>query len=154
MIQTPTKTIELTKIGRNTKIWDFVNIYNSDIGDNCSIGHFCNIGGAEIGDDARIGSGTFIPDGVSIGEDAFIGPNVTFTNDKTPTTNRDYREKFEPQKTRVGVGAVIGAGTTILPGITIGNYAIIGAGSVVTRNVPANEVWFGCPAKKQRTIKM
>jgi acetyltransferase-like isoleucine patch superfamily enzyme len=129
------------------KAWGVSNIYQTaKIGDRVSIGWFCEIGNnVEIGDDTRIGAFCFIPEMVTIGKDCFIGPRVTFTNDRYPS-NHSPKENWE--KTIVEDGANIGAGAMILCGVTIGKHAMIGAGTVVTKNVPANETWVGNPARK------
>ena len=125
------------------RIWQYTNIYNSAlIGRNCSIGCFCEIGkDVVIGDNVRIGAYTFIPEGVTIEDDVFIAPKVCFVNDKFPPSHGKSWEK-----TLIKKGAVIGANSTILP-IVIGERALIGAGSVVTKDIPPDEVWCGCPAK-------
>lgn len=120
----------------------FNNLYgNYRIGEGTTIGSFCDIGG-EIGKNCKIQSYVFIPPSVYIQDDCFIGPRVTFTNDKYPPSGR---EKWIP--TLVMDGARIGAGVTILPGLTIGKGAFIGAGSLVTEPIPAGEMWYGSPAK-------
>lgn len=116
----------------------------SVIGDRTSVGQGCCIEGI-VGSDCRIQNNVNIFSGVIIHSDVFIGPNVTFTNVKKPEPG----VKQEHVGTLVRSGAVIGAGSTILCGITIGSNAFIGAGSVVTKNVPDNEVWYGNPARRQ-----
>lgn len=134
-------------VGEGTKIWQPTNLYGKVIvGKNCSIGVFCDIGGTYrgviIGDNVKIQSHSFIPDSVVLADNVFIGPGVTFTNDKHPPSG-----KANWLITFVDKGASIGARATILPGITIGANAKIGAGSVVTKNVPANTTVCGNPAK-------
>ena len=102
-----------------------------------------------IGNNVTVKPGVQLWDGIRIEDNVFIGPNVTFTNDRYPRS-KQYPEEF--QQTIVKEGASIGANATILGGITIGEHALIGAGSVVTKNVPANELWVGNPAKKLRNI--
>lgn len=128
------------------KVWGQCNIYPSAIiGDRCNIGWFCEIGNnVRIGADTRIGAFSFIPEGVSIGEKCFIGPRFTGTNDKFPPSPKSF---WKPIIIEDGVS--IGAACTVLPGVTIGRGALIGAGSVVTKNVPAGEVWCGVPAKRK-----
>jgi len=127
------------------KSWGISNIYrNACIDDDVNIGWFCEIGDSvKIGKNVRIGAFSFIPEGVTIEDDCFIGPRATFTNDKNPPSRK---EDWLP--TVVKKGASIGAACTILCGVTIGEGAMIGAGSVVTKNVPAGEVWCGVPARK------
>ena len=127
------------------QIWQPCNIYNTaNIEDSASIGAFSEIGNnVFIGPDVRIGAMCYIPEGVEILGPAFIGPRVTFTNDKYPPSDKDTWEK-----TIVLPMASIGAGSTILPGIVIGAGATIGAGSVVTKSVPDHETWAGVPARK------
>ncbi len=129
-----------------TKIWPPCNIYpTAQIGENVNIGAFTEIGpNVVIGDNVRIGAMCFIPEGVFIAGDVWIGPRVTFTNDKYPPSGKDNW-----QKTVVKSGARIGAAVTILPGLIIGKNAIIGAGSVITKDVPAEEMWIGVPAKNK-----
>lgn len=128
-------------------IWHFCNIYpTAMLGRGVSVGSYTEIGNnVIIGDRTRIGAHSFIPEGVLIGPDCFIGPGVTFTNDRFPPS-----PKNKWQRTTVCRRAAIGAGCIILPGVTIGFRALIGAGSVVTKNVPPNEIWAGNPAKKLR----
>ena len=126
-----------------TKFWkkELSNISDNAIfGENCIVHSHCVIyDEVIIGDNCKIQSGVFIPNGVTIGDDVFIGPNVTFTNDKYPPSGNW-------SKTIVDTYVSIGAGATILPGITIGEGAKVGAGSVVTKDIPKNEIWIGNPA--------
>lgn len=136
-----------TKIGKGTKVWHFVNLFNSEIGEDCVIGSYSEIGGAKIGNRCKIESGVFICTGVTIEDEVFIGPNVVFTNDRFPAIrNKDWTIT----STLVKKGASIGANSTIRCGVTIGENALIGCGSVVTKDVPAGEVWCGNPARKLR----
>ncbi len=125
------------------KAWGVCNIYESArIGDNVNIGTFTEIGNnVTIGNNVRIGAMCYIPEGVTIEEDVFIGPRVTFTNDKYPPS---HKENWLP--TVVKKGARLGAGVTVICGVTIGQGALIGAGSVVTKDVPNGEKWCGIPA--------
>jgi len=127
------------------KVWGPSNVYPTAVlGDDVSIGAFCEIGdGVTIGSGTRVGAMSFIPAGVTIEEDCFIGPRATFTNDRYPPS-----PKSEWEKTVVKKGAKLGAAVTVLCGIQIGENAVIGAGSVVTHSVPAGEVWCGVPARK------
>lgn len=132
--------------GENTKIYDpeLSNIRDGvEIGNNCTLHSHIWIGeNVKIGNNVRIQAFSFIPEGVIIEDDVFIGPRVTFTNDKYPPS---LKEEWKP--TIVKRGASIGAGAIILPGITIGEGARVGAGSVVTKNVPPNVVVCGVPAR-------
>ena len=143
--------VKSPNIGDGTRIWQFcVVLPDADIGKNCNI--CANVlieNDVKIGDNVTIKSGVQIWDGVIVEDNVFIGPNVTFTNDLFPRS-KVYPDKFE--KTTIKKGASIGANSTILAGITIGMNAMIGAGSVVTKNVPDNELWFGNPARKVRDI--
>jgi len=131
----------MNTIGKNPTIWANTNIYESTIGDDVSVGFGTEIGHGVIGNNVRIGSQCFICAGVIIEDDVFIAPKVCFTNDKYPPS-----DKWLP--TYVKRGASIGAGSIIICGNTIGEDATIGAGSVVTKDVPAGEVWIGVPARK------
>ncbi|MBA3570227.1 MAG: N-acetyltransferase, partial [Pyrinomonadaceae bacterium] len=131
------------KLGRDVKIHGFVNLYGCEIGDETKIGTFVEIQkGARIGPRCKISSHTFICEGVNIQAEVFVGHGVTFINDRYPrATNRNGDLQSESdwhcQSTLVKRGASLGSGATILGGVTIGENAIIGAGSVVTRDVPA-----------------
>lgn len=121
----------------------YINLYgNYKIGERTRIGSFCDIGGI-IGDDCKIQSYVFVPQGVEIGNNVFVGPGVIFTNNKKP----DLQIKdWKLEKTTIKNNVVIGAGAIILPGITIGKGAFIGAGSLVNKDIPPYEVWYGSPA--------
>ncbi len=140
-----TSIVKTTKIGKGTRIWQFVIILEgAKIGENCNIGSHCFIeSNVIIGNNVTIKNGVQIWNGIEIEDDVFIGPNVTFTNDLYPRSrNRD----FILLKTKIKKGAAIGANSTILPGITIGSYSLIGAGSVVTKDVPDCAIVYGNPA--------
>jgi acetyltransferase-like isoleucine patch superfamily enzyme len=145
-------------LGRDVRIFAFVNLYGCHIGDETRIGTFVEIQrGVSIGRRCKIQSHTFICEGVTIDDEVFVGHNVNFINDKFPrATNLDgglqTDSDWTVQTTRVGRRASIGTGTVILGGITIGEGAIIGAGSVVTRDVPNLTVVMGNPARVVRTI--
>jgi len=147
------------KIGRDVKIYDFVNLYGCEIGDETKIGTFVEIQkGAKIGRRVKVSSHTFICEGVTIEDEAFIGHGVTFTNDLYPraTTSSGSLQTDADWKvipTIVRRGASIGSGSTILCGIEIGEGAIVGAGSVVTKDVPAGTIAAGNPAKVLRPIE-
>jgi len=134
---------EAYNIGRNTKVWGNCNIYSSaKIGKGCSVGGGSEIGhNVRIGNNVRIGAMVFIPEGVTIQDDVFIAPKVTFSNDKYPPSDRKEWGTILVKK-----GAAIGMGAIILPGVTIGENALVGAGSVVTRDIPDGEKWYGNPA--------
>lgn len=147
------KNINNVKLGENVKIFDFVNLYGCSIDDNSKIGTFVEIQkNATIGKNCKISSHTFICEGVHIEDNVFVGHNVTFINDKYPrSVNTDgsmQNEKdWQVVHTYIKKGASIGSSATILCGLTIGENAIVGAGSVVTKSVPANTVVAGVPAK-------
>jgi len=146
------------KLGRNVKICDLVNLYGCEIGDNSKIGTFVEIQkGVKIGRNCKISSHTFICEGVTIGDNVFVGHNVTFINDPYPrSTTKDGKLQTEADwicvPTRVQNGASIGSSATLLCGITVGESAIVGAGSVVTEDVPANTIVAGNPARILRRI--
>ena len=141
------------KLGENVTIYDFVNLYGCEVGDNSKIGTFVEVQkGAKIGRNCKISSHTFICEGVLIEDNVFVGHNVTFINDLYPrsaTADGELQgdDDWECVPTRVGKGASIGSSATLLCGITVGENAIIGAGSVVTKDVPANAIVAGNPAK-------
>ena len=141
----PLAEVQSSDIGDGTKIWQFcVVLEKARIGSNCNIN--CQVfieNDVVIGDNVTIKPGVQIWDGLTIENDVFIGPNATFTNDPVPRS-KVYPDKFAG--TIVKKGASIGANATILAGITIGEYALIGAGAVVTKNIPAYTVWYGNPA--------
>jgi len=142
-------------LGENVTFSKFINLYGCSIGDNTKVGAFVEIQkNARVGKNCKISSHTFICEGVSIEDNVFIGHNVTFINDTYPRatnpegalqTEKDW--KVEP--TTVKQGASIGSGATILANVTIGERAIVGAGSVVTRDVPAGTIVAGNPARKR-----
>ena len=134
-----------TRIPENTNIWQFtVDLSGAVIGENCNICSHCFIENKVfIGDNVTIKAGVRIWDGVTIEDNVFVGANVSFTNDLYPRS-KQYDKEF--LLTKVCKGASIGANAVILPGITIGERAIVGAGSVVTQNIPSDEIWAGNPA--------
>jgi acetyltransferase-like isoleucine patch superfamily enzyme len=138
-------------IPENTNVWQFCVVFpNAAIGRNCNICSHCLIeNDVIIGDNVTVKCGVQLWDGLRVEDNVFIGPNVTFTNDKYPRS-KQYPEQF--WKTTIKKGASIGAGVVILCGVTIGENAMIGAGSVVTKDVPAGELWLGNPAKFIRKI--
>lgn len=147
----PSADIQSNHIGDNTVIWQYcVILKNAIIGNNCNINFNVFIeNDVEIGNDVTIKSGVQIWDGIRISDKVFIGPNVTFTNDLIP------RSKEKPpffEKTLIKTGASIGANSTIIAGNEIGEYSLIGAGSLVSKNIPANTVWYGNPAQHKGYI--
>jgi acetyltransferase-like isoleucine patch superfamily enzyme len=147
------------RIGKDVIINEFVNLYGCEIGDQTKLGTFVEIQkGAKIGRNCKISSHTFICEGVVIEDNVFVGHNVTFINDLFPrATNQDGKLKGEKDwiciPTMIKSGASIGSSATLLCGITVGENAIVGAGSVVTKDVPANTIVAGNPAKIVRRIK-
>lgn len=137
--------VQSNNIGKDTNIWQFcVILKEARIGSNCNINAQVFVeNDVLIGDNVTIKSGVQVWDGITIKDNVFIGPNVTFTNDFTPRS-KQYPDNF--LKTLIQKGASIGANSTILGGIVIGEYALIGAGSVITKDIPNNELWYGNPA--------
>ena len=138
--------VQSKNIGKNTTIWQYcVILPNAIIGEECNINAFVFIeNDVKIGNRVTIKSGVQIWDGITIEDDVFVGPNVTFTNDFTPRS-KQYPKEF--LKTLVKKGSSLGANSTIVGGITIGEYVMIGAGSVVTKSINNNQLWYGNPAK-------
>ena len=134
------------KIPISTNIWQYcVILPDAQIGENCNICSHCFIeNDVKIGNNVTIKCGVQVWDGIELEDNVMIGSNVTFTNDMYPRSkNKDWKKL----RTKICRGATVGAGATLLPGITIGENAMIGAGSVVTKDVPAGEVWAGNPAR-------
>jgi acetyltransferase-like isoleucine patch superfamily enzyme len=146
------------KLGKDVKLSKFINLYGCEIGDETKIGAFVEIQkNASVGKRCKISSHTFVCEGVEIQDNVFIGHGVTFINDSYPRATSASGElqteaDWKVEKTVISKGASIGSGSTILSNITIGEHAIVGAGSVVTRNVPANAVVAGNPAKVLRYL--
>ena len=146
------------KLGQNVKLSQFVNLYGCEIGDETKIGAFVEIQkNATVGRRCKISSHTFVCEGVTIEDNVFVGHNVAFSNDPYPRataadgglqTEKDWR--VDP--TVIKKGASIGSGATILCNVTVGENAIVGAGSVVTKNVPANTIVAGNPARVLRSV--
>lgn len=142
----PLADVQSPHIGENTNVWQFcVVLSNAKIGKGCNICSHCLIeNDVIIGNNVTIKSGVQIWDGITIEDQVFIGPNVTFTNDLFPRSkNADWIEV----KTRIKNNATIGANATILGGIEIGAYSMIGAGSVITKSIPPYTLWYGNPAR-------
>jgi acetyltransferase-like isoleucine patch superfamily enzyme len=157
----PTKRIAPNvKLGAEVRISDFTNLYGCEIGDFTKVGPFVEIQkGSRIGSRCKISSHSFICEGVTIEDEVFIGHGVMFTNDLFPrATNDDGGLKTESDwncvPTLVRRKAAIGSGATLLCGITVGEGALVGAGSVVTKDVPANAVVVGNPARVVRTLEL
>ncbi len=147
------------KLGRDVKLSKFINMYGCEIGDETKIGAFVEIQkNATVGKRCKISSHTFICEGVTIEDNVFIGHGVTFTNDSYPRATTaggglQTEADWKVERTVIKKGASVGSGTTILSKVTIGENAIVGAGSVVTKDVPANGIVAGNPAKLLRYIK-
>ncbi len=152
------KNIINVKLGKDVKIFDFVNLYGCSIDDNTKIGTFVEIQkNASIGKNCKISSHTFICEGVYIEDNVFVGHNVTFINDKHPRSVNEEgtmqtESNWEVIETFVKKGASIGSSSTILCGVIIGENAIVGAGAVVTKDVPPNTIVAGVPAKVIKEI--
>jgi acetyltransferase-like isoleucine patch superfamily enzyme len=146
------------KLGANVKLGKFINLYGCSIGDDSKIGAFVEVQkNATIGSRCKISSHSFICEGVTIEDEVFIGHGVTFINDlypraTTPSGEVQTESDWQVERTTVKARASIGSGTTILAKVTVGENAIVGAGSVVTRDVPANSIVGGNPARVIRYI--
>ena len=146
------------KMGRNVRVVGYVNLYGCEIGDHTKIGAFVEVQkNARVGRRCKISSHTFVCEGVDIEDNVFIGHNVAFINDSYPrATSEDgglqTEADWQVEKTVVRKGASIGSGSTILSKITVGENAIVGAGSVVTKDVPANAIVAGNPARVLRYL--
>jgi acetyltransferase-like isoleucine patch superfamily enzyme len=147
------------KLGKDVKLSKFINLYGCEIGDNTKIGAFVEVQkNATIGKNCKISSHTFICEGVTIEDETFIGHSVTFINDSYPRATTgggqmQTEKDWKVERTIVKKGASIGSGSTILANVVIGEKAIVGAGSVLTKDVPANAIVAGNPAKVLRYIK-
>ena len=143
--------VQTENIGKSTKVWQYTIILKgAKIGKNCNISAHCFIeNDVVIGNNVTLKCGVYIWNGTVVEDNVFIGPNVTFTNDKYPRS-KHYPEQYT--KTILKKGASIGANATLLCGLTIGENAMIGAGSVVTKDVPPNTLWYGNPARNHGTV--
>lgn len=147
------------KLGKGVKLSKFINLYGCEVGDETKIGAFVEIQkNAVVGRRCKISSHTFICEGVTIEDNVFIGHGVTFTNDSYPRATTEggalqTESDWKVEPTVVKQGASIGSGATILPKVTIGENAIVGAGSVVTKDVPANSIVAGNPARVRRYVE-
>src|SRR5258708_5021479 len=147
------------KLGQNVRLAKFINLYGCSVGDNKKIGAFVEIQkNATIGKNCKVSSHTFICEGVTIEDNVFVGHGVTFINDSypratTPDGQLQTEQEWKVERTVIRRGASIGSGCTILSNVTIGENAIVGAGSVVTRDVPANAIVAGNPARLKRYIE-
>jgi acetyltransferase-like isoleucine patch superfamily enzyme len=149
---------EDVKLGKDVRLAQFVNLYGCEVGDNSKVGAFVEIQkNARVGARCKISSHTFVCEGVTIEDNVFVGHGVVFINDSYPRattpegelqTDKDWRV----ETTLIKKGASIGSGSTILAGVTVGENAIVGAGSVVTKDVPANAIVAGNPARVLRSI--
>jgi len=155
----PKQSLNNVKVGKDVKIYDFVNAYGCSIDDGSKVGTFVEIQrGASIGKNCKISSHTFICEGVHIGDGVFVGHNVSFINDKFPRAiNKDGSMQtdadWKMEETHVGNRVSIGTSVTILCGVKIGDNAVIGAGSVVTKDVAANAIVAGNPARFIRNVE-
>ena len=145
------------KLGQNVKLSKFINLYGCEIGDDTKIGAFVEIQkNASVGKRCKISSHTFVCEGVTIEDNVFVGHNVAFINDSYPRATAGDQLQTEAdwkvERTLVKKGASIGSGSTILSNITIGENALVGAGSVVTKDVPANSIVAGNPARVLRYV--
>lgn len=138
--------VQTTKIGYGTRIWQYsVILSGAVIGEDCNIcAHTFIENNVILGDRVTVKSGVYLWDGITIESDVFIGPNATFTNDKYPRSKASFDRD---QRTLIKTGASVGAGAVVLPGVTLGEYCMVGAGSVVTKDVPKRAIIFGNPAK-------
>ncbi len=161
-MESATATVRISpdvKLGRGVKLFAFVNLYGCEIGDETKIGTFVEIQkGARVGARCKISSHTFICEGVTLEDEVFVGHGVTFVNDRFPRATAasgalQTEADWECQRTLIKRGASIGSGVTLLGGITVGEKSIIGAGSVVTKDVPPGVIVAGNPARVLRRLE-
>jgi UDP-2-acetamido-3-amino-2,3-dideoxy-glucuronate N-acetyltransferase len=148
----PLADVQSEQIGENTTVWQYsIILKGAKLGADCNINcHVFIENDVEIGNAVTIKSGVQIWDGIRIGNHVFVGPNVTFTNDKYPRSKK-YPDEF--LKIIIKDGASIGAASIIMGGVVIGNNSMIGAGSLVTKSIPDNELWYGTPARFIKKIE-
>lgn len=131
-------------VGQGTRVWDHACVIRgSRVGEDCTIGRHAHIEGSTVGDRCKVQTFAYLPPGVTLEDEVFVGPAAVFTNHKRPQAVREGGEEFVPEKTLVKKGAVIGANATIGPGVTIGQRAVIAAGAVVMRDVPDGGFVYG-----------
>lgn len=153
--QHPQALVESTRIGKGTRIWAFAHVMKgATVGRDCNIGgHAFLESGVRVGHGVTIKNGVTLWEGVTVGDYAFLGPQVAFTNDLRPRSPRApgadirYRDKIWLAPTKVGRGASLGANVTVVCGVTIGKFAMVGAGTVVTTDVPPHALWLGVPGR-------
>jgi UDP-2-acetamido-3-amino-2,3-dideoxy-glucuronate N-acetyltransferase len=134
-------------VGAGTRIWHFVHVMpGAHLGERCSIGQGCYLGKVRIGNGCKIQNNVSVYDGVTLEDDVFLGPSCVFTNVKHPRAHVSRKDTYA--KTLVRRGATVGANATIVCGVTIGEYAMIGAGAVVTADVPAHALVVGAPGRR------
>ncbi|MCA9103618.1 MAG: acyltransferase [Pirellulales bacterium] len=153
----PAALVESETVGAGTRVWAYAHVLRgATLGRNCNVGDHCFIEtGAVVGDNVTVKNGVCIWDGVTLADDVFVGPMVCFTNDRSPRSPRmpevhgRYEEKSNwLSETHVEQGVAIGANATVLPGIRLGRYCVVGAGAVVTRDVAPHSVVVGSPARQ------
>ena len=149
---------ENVKIGKRSRVWNFCKLYGCQIGTNTEVGSYCEIkNNAKIGDNCIIKSYVSIASGTQIKDYVFIGPRVIFLNDKIPSVKAVLEDSWNLEEIIIEDEVTIGGGAIILPGLRIGKNSFIGAGSIVTKNIPPNEIWLGNPARflqKKKSIKV
>lgn len=135
-------------IGKGSRVWHHCNLYGCCIGENTQIGSYTEVKkGAKIGNDCRFQSYVFVPEGTTIGNDVFVGPNVVFLNDKMPTAKKARSGEWKLEAVVVEDGVTLGGRVTVNPGVRIGRDSFIGAGTLVTKDVPAGSVVVGHPGR-------
>jgi len=138
--------VRKSKIGKHNKLWNYLNIYSSEIGDRNTISSFCEIGGSRIGNNCKIEAMVYMPLGITLGNNVFIGPGVRFANDKYPRVV-DNKWEWTVGEVHVADRSALGIGTTVLPNVKIGEHSFIAAGSLVSKDIPPNSFAMGRPAQ-------